>query len=467
MERRSDRPRLMAMMFGHYLMMGSWAVTISTWLRATPTRGGMGFSSEQSAWTYACFPLAGLITPFVLAPLSDRFFAAQRLLAVTYVIGAALLLGAVFWSDAEGAKVSARFDEIVAERWHEELPYKPAERSLIDRESPWREQVAALQGEAEADPEYHARVGRSFRGLWAIMLCYCVMGVAGIILTNLVAMRSLEGDKARFARIRLWGTVGWVVAGFAVGYGLKAISWQPLAFAAACSAGMAVLACFLPHTPPKGGGRTIGDIMGVKALTLFRDHGFAVVIVAAVLISMVQQFYSVLTNPFLDDLNPSAPPAALQTLAQVLEIVLMACLPWVVRVLGLKWTMALGLFGWVVRNGVFMLGDPAWVLAVGLPSHGVSYVCFWTVVTIYADVKAPEARRGAVQSMVGFAQIGLGSIAGSLMVAATFQANTARGVTDWHRVWLLPTVLAGLIFVAFVAAFRSKGETLNDSSPAG
>jgi nucleoside transporter len=393
------------MMFVQYFALGAWIVPLAKYLGRPPETGGMGFSPPEVSGTYTTFALGGLIAPLFTGLLADRFFAAEKLLGVLHALMAGLLLAAGWWADAHAGP--------------------------------------------RADP------AAAFGPLYALMLGYNVCCLATLTLTNVIGFRTLADPRAAFGYVRLVGTFGWIVAGFVVGFALDPVSAEPLYLGAGASALMAgaVLAGAVPHTPPKGVGRPIAEVVGLPAVTLLRDPVFVVFALVAFLCNALNQFYTVYANPYLDDRGVPRLEAVL-TIAQWVEMACMAATPALIRWWGLKPVMAVGLAGFVVRNGLLASGSVPLALAVGVPMHGLAYAFFGMLGAIFVDREAPPHLRAGAQALVMLLTNGPALLVGNLVCGRIVQANKTAAGVDWPAVWVVSFVGYAVAAVAFVLFFR-------------
>src|SRR5262249_22642568 len=177
----------------------------------------------------------------------------------------------------------------------------------------------------------------------------------------------IRGERKKsFGGVRMYGTLGWIAVSLGIDLFGTAVSAQPLYVAATASAVMGLYCFTLPHTPPSRVGHGWAEAIGLPALKMFRDPRFRGLIASALCMSAVQQFYTVYANPYLREFG-AAKPMALQTLAQVSEVICLAAFPVVLARLGFKVTLALAVLGWVVRNAIFATGSLPFIALVGLP----------------------------------------------------------------------------------------------------
>jgi nucleoside transporter len=400
------------MMFGQYLILGAWAVPLATYLRLSPAEGGLGLSPSQTAWVYSSTAIAGLLAPLVLGLLADRLFAAQRLLGVLHLAGAAILFAAGWFCSHQ-------------------------------------------QGVLRTTADPAADNARTFGVMMALMLANAFVLILTLALCNVTGFRNLREPKKSYGAVRLFGTVGWIAVNVAIGVLGDPLSAQPLFVAAAGSAVMGVYSFTLPHTPPARLGRGVAEALGLPALKMFRDGAFRTLIACGLCMAAVQQFFGLYTHQFLVALQ--APnPTALQTLAQVSEVVCLMAFPAVLARYGFKVTLAVGILGWVVRNLLFATGWLPAIAALGLPLHGMCFSFFFLVSNVYVDRHAPPHLRASAQGILTFVVAGVGTLAGNWVSAEVMEATAHR----WDCFWLVPAAAAGVVFAYFLAFFRDDVNVL-------
>jgi nucleoside transporter len=398
------------MMFGQYLILGAWAVPFASFLLTSPDRGGLGFSPTQTSWIYSATAIAALLAPLMLGLLADRLFATQRLLGVLHFVGAAVLYG------------SGRFC---------------AEQQAALRES----------GDPAGDNQW------TFAVLLVLMLANAMITILTLSLCNVTGFRNLREPKRSYGRIRMYGTLGWILVNLAIDMLGEPMSAQPLYIAAIGSLVMGFYSFTLPHTPPAKLGKGIAEALGVPALKMFRMPGFRILILSGLCLAAVQQFYAVYGNPYLRALG-AAKPSALQTLAQVFEILCLMTYPLVLLRYGFKVTLAIGVFGWVIRNALFATGWLQMIAIVGLPLHGMCFTFFFLVCNVYVDRHAPPHLRASAQGILTFTVGGIGALLGNFMSAEVLEASTADTGVSWTWFWLAPCAASALVFLLFVTLFQ-------------
>jgi nucleoside transporter len=372
----------------------------------------LGASGAEIGSAYSTQSWGAIVAPFVFGLVADRYVNAERLLGAIHVIGAVLLY-------------------------------------LLSR-------------------------AQAFGAFLPLLLAYMLLYMPTLALVNSIAFRALSNPRAEFSRIRLWGTIGWIVAGLAISY---LFAWDsPAALASGalsktflmCAVASLALGLFsftLPRTPPLGtasGQRaTLAQAFGSDALALLRDRNFLVFFVASILVCIPLAFYYQHANQFLTEIGVAS-AAGKQTLGQASEVLFMLAVPFFLARVGVKWTLLLGMLAWALRYALFAYGNAgelAAFLLVGIALHGACYDFFFVVGQIYTDSRAGERYRSSAQGLITLATYGLGMLIGFRIAGAIVDLYARAGAHDWHAIWLVPAAIAAAIFIVFALAFRNVAVT--------
>lgn len=392
------RLQLSFMMFLEFFIWGAWFVTLGTFV----LKNLEGTTENQVSVAFLTQSIGAVIAPFIVGIIADRFIAAQVILGVIHLVGAALL-----WMCA----------------------------NTVD-----------------------------FGSFYPLILVYMILFMPTLALVNAVSFRQMQNPSKEFPPIRVLGTLGWIVAGLLIGWLAWEKNGQlPLTFkmASIASAVLGLFSFTLPNTPPvkKGQKISVSEILGLDALRLLKNRSYLLFFLSSVAICIPLAFYYNFTNPFLNEIGMTA-AAGKQSLGQMSELLFMIVMPLFFARLGVKKMLALGMLAWVLRYALFAYGNVDanyWMLIGGIVLHGICYDFFFVTGQIYTDNLAGERFKSAAQGLVTLATYGVGMLIGFLISGPIVMAfKTADGGHDWQSIWLIPAAIALVVLVLFLLLFRDR-----------
>ena len=291
-------------------------------------------------------------------------------------------------------------------------------------------------------------------------------------LSNTIAFEQLDDQEKEFPVIRVFGTLGWIVAGLAISFVLspvlgvesaEATAW-PLYMTGIGSLVLGLFAFTLPNTPPvaKGQPVSLGSIAGVDAFKQLGSRPFYIFLAASFLICIPLAAYYNFTQLFLGATGFEN-IAATQSLGQVSEVLFMLLMPLLFVRWGVKWMLAAGMFAWVVRYALFALAAPAsvtWMIVGGIALHGICYDFFFVTGQIYVEKKSTPAVRGQAQGLLVLVTYGVGMLIGAQVAGAVYNSfladRAALPLAEWAQFWWIPAAFAGAVLVLFVLLFNDR-----------
>ncbi|HJS43612.1 MAG TPA: MFS transporter [Gemmatimonadales bacterium] len=360
-------------------------------------------------WPYTVNPIAAIVAPFFLGLIADRYFSTEKVLGVLHILGGLVLF---------------------------------------------------------AVPQFTGAPTTFILLLLLYNLCY--MPTLG--LANSLAFHHIESQEQQFPLIRVFGTVGWIVAGLVISFVLSALvtggaaerTALPLYTAATASVLLGAYSFILPHTPPPGAGQPVSfrSIAGVDAFRQLGDRPFYVFIFSSLLLCIPLAAYYNFTQIFLGAAGVQR-IAATQTWGQISETGFMLLMPLMFARLGVKKMLMIGMGAWVLRYALFALAAPSavfWMIFTGIVLHGICYDFFFVTGQIYVDKKSTPAIRGQAQGFLVLVTYGVGMLIGAQVAGRVFNRflGTATSLTleQWGSFWWLPAGFAAAVLVFFSVFFK-------------
>lgn len=441
----SIRVKLSVMMFLQFFIWGAWL---------PPSFGffgekGLNFEPWQQDLLNFAFPVSAILAMFFANQFVDRNFAAERFLAVSHLIGGVTMLG--FGAAAYSAFSSA---------------------------------------------------GASVPNYWIFFICmavHCLFYVPTISVTNTLAFANLTDAQKDFGPIRLWGTIGWIAASWPFIFILLdwakipsveeaggAVSWLGKALGSELEgrelnqgkswaflvAGIAslLLAAFsltLPHTPPKPatGGET--QFAWMEVLGLLKHPFILVLFLVTFIDATVHDGFFFYAYTYLGEVGvPSNWIQPAMSVGQIAEIATMAFLGLVLKRLGWRYTMILGVLGHALRFAVFaLLPNPYCAVAVNVV-HGICYAFFFATLYIFVEEFFPKDARTSAQGLFNLLILGLGPIASRYVWRSLQDQFTTDKVVDYSRLLLIPSgtaVVAAVLLLLFFHPPAKRSEEMSAS----
>jgi len=461
------------MMFLQYAIWGAWLPILYPFLL-----GHRKFSLDEVGAILAAGAAGAIIGPFIAGQIADRYFATEKFLAISHLVGATLV-------------------------WF-------------------------LAG---AD---------SFWPFLAISVVYGIVYAPTLALTNSISFHHLTDRDRDFGRVRVWGTVGWIVAGISVGQWLlvnhspselqdaiavSAEAVQTLTDTgggeealAAANAGleeaksslvdsqnagradafklsavlgvvMGVYCFFLPHTPPVKSAKN--ENATVEAIREVMKSPLSILFLLALPVSIIHQFYFVHAAGYLTQIQNDAGGSALadginkvlgvgggglMTIGQMTEIAVLALMAVVSKKLGRKSLLAIGLVAYALRMLIFAYLQqianatgisPVLLAIAGISLHGLCFGCFIFVAFMIVDEETTTDVRASAQNLFNLVIVGIGIIVGSWFATSivgnwatetigTNEAGEAITQMNFTKLFSVPMWMSVACLAVLLALYPAK-----------
>lgn len=392
--------------FRLFIMMALQIAIWGAWApKLFPYMTMLGFTANQQALVGSCWGISSIVGIFFSNQFADRNFAAEHMLAASHLLSGLSLLGAAF--------------------------------------------------------------SASFAPFFLFFLCHSLLYVPTLSVANSLSFAHLADPARDFGKVRMGGTIGWVMASWPFVFLLSAhadasqVRWI-LIVAAITSFAMALYSLTLPHTPPHRRGGKDG-LAWRKTFMLLRNPAILVLFIVTFIDSVVHNGYFVVSDAFLTNRVGIAGNLSMLVLSlgQIAEIVTMGILGMVLARLGWRATMTIGILGHAARFSIFAFfpDSVGLIIAVQL-LHGICYAFFFATVYIYVDHVFPSDVRVSAQGLFNLLILGVGNVVASFLFPMLVEKLTVvsavdgQKIVDYQTLFLVPTGLALIGAILLATAFR-------------
>ncbi len=400
--------RLVVMNFLQFFVWGAWLLSFGKYLGAT-----LHFSGEQIGAIFMTLGIASLFMPGLLGIVADRWVRPDKLYALVHILGAGLL--------------------------------------------------------------YLAAKETTFDGLYLVMLLYLMLYMPTIALDNTVSYCILEKhgyDIVKdFPPIRVWGTIGFIIAVWLIdllGWGL---SNMQLYFSAAFSLVLGLYSLTLPGCPIEKSKtkRTLVQALGLDAFVLFKNKKMAIFFIFSMLLGAALQITNMWGEAFLHDFGKIAAykdafavthNGILMSVSQMSETLFILTIPFFLKRFGIKKVMLMSMFAWVFRFGLFGIGTPVGLglgfLILSMIIYGMAFDFFNISGSLFVEMEAEPKIRASAQGLFMIMTNGLGAMIGAYGSGVIIDVFTHNGTRDWQTIWFIFAAYALVIGITFMFLFKYK-----------
>ncbi len=384
--------KLFLMMILEIAIWGAWQIKIFSYM------GMLGFMPDQQWLVGSSFGIASIVGIFFSNQFADRNFSAERFLAFSHVVGGAALIATAFQT--------------------------------------------------------------SFWPFFGCFVTYCLLYVPTISVTNSLAFANLQDPAKDFGFVRMGGTIGWIIVSWPFIFllsekaGASETKWVFIV-AGIISFVLAAFSLTLPHTPPRKDVDGMDKVAWLKAVKLLGNPFVLVLFLVTFIDSTIHNGYFVVIDGFLQKVGISANMSmVVSSIGQVAEIVTMLILGAVLKKIGWKITLILGIVGHAARFGIFAFfgtPDSQWLIIAVQVLHGICYAFFFVTVYIFVDAVFPNDVRTSAQGLFNLLILGVGMVVASKLFPQLLANYTNDGVVDYKQLFFVPSgmALVGILLLAF------------------
>lgn len=408
--------RLALMNFLEFAVWGAYLTSMGTYL----VKIGMG---SEIGWFYAVQGIVSIFMPALMGIIADRWVQAQRLLGFCHLIAGLLMFGAADYAMKH-------------------------------------------QGDTQ------------FGILFSLYTVSVAFYMPTLALSNSVAYHALTKagmDTVKdFPPIRVFGTIGFICTMWLV----DLLGFQPNQNQFFVSGIFSILLFLYTFTLPRcetnrGGERkSVVDALGLRAFTLFRQKKMAIFFIFSMLLGVSLQITNGFANPFITSFKDIPEYAhtfgvnhanILISLSQISETCCILLIPFFMKRYGIKNVMLIAMFAWVLRFGLFGVGNPGsgvWMFILSMIVYGVAFDFFNISGSLFVDQATDPSLRSSAQGLFMLMTNGIGATVGTLSAQAVVNAHTVNGITHWQPCWLIFAGYALVVALSFALVFRPKKEDL-------
>ncbi|MCD6367190.1 MAG: nucleoside permease [Bacteroidales bacterium] len=397
--------RLIIMNFLQFFVWGAWLISLGGYMINT-----LHFSGGEVGIIYATMGIASLFMPALMGIVADKWINAERVYGISHIIGAGLL--------------------------------------------------------------YFAAQATDFNSMYLIMLFVSMFYMPTIGLDNTVSYIVLEQkgfDIVKdFPPIRVWGTIGFIVAMWVIDFLHWTVSPLQLYVSAVASLLLGLYAFTMPVCPPEGKNKkgSLISALGLDAFVLFKQPKMLIFFIFAMLLGAALQITNTFGEPFLHDFAKQYAdtfavnhPGILMSVSQISETLFILTIPFFLRRFGIKKVMLMSMFAWVFRFGLFGFGDPGpgfWMLILSMIIYGMAFDFFNISGSLFVETEAKPEIRASAQGLFMLMTNGLGAFIGGMGSGWVVDYFTENGIKNWQNIWLTFAGYALVVGLLFMVLFKYK-----------
>jgi NHS family xanthosine MFS transporter len=297
-----------------------------------------------------------------------------------------------------------------------------------------------------------------------------------ISLSNSIAYAILKNNKFDvvkvFPPIRVWGTVGFIIAMWITNISGNKASSNMFYIAAIAAISLGIYSFTLPQCPPKNlisSNSTLAQKLGLDAFKLFSTYKIALFLIFSMFLGAALQLTNMYGDTFLSDFSKIPEysdsfvvkySTIIMSISQISETLFILAIPFFLKRFGIKQVMLISMVAWVLRFGLFAFGDPSgglWMIILSCIVYGMAFDFFNISGSLFIETSTDSTIRSSAQGLFMMMTNGFGAVLGSAVSGFLIDKYfTFNGVKDWHSIWISFAIYALIIAIAFTLLFKHK-----------
>lgn len=403
------KSRLTLMSFLQFFIWGAWLITVGNYWFATKQWSGAEFGA-----IFSTLGLSSIIMPALTGIIADKWINAEKLYGILHILGGLILC-------------------------------------------------------------YIPQVYTPTSFFWVIfmaMLCY----MPTISLSNSIAYTILKKNNFDvvkvFPPIRVWGTIGFIVAMWITNLSGNKASANMFYISAVAAIALGIYSFLLPKCPPQkliSKNSTFAQKLGLDAFKLFGIYKIALFFVFSMLLGAALQLTNMYGDAFLSDFAKIPEyensfvvkySTIIMSISQISEALFILAIPFFLKRFGIKQVMLISMLAWVLRFGLFAFGDPTgglWMIIMSCIVYGMAFDFFNISGSLFIETSTDSKIRSSAQGLFMMMTNGFGAVLGSSISGYVIDKYFTSGdVKDWQMIWLSFAIYALIIAIAFAIFFKHK-----------
>ena len=405
----SIRFRLTLMSFFQFFVWGAWLITVANYWFGTKNWDGAQFGA-----IFSTMGIASVFMPTLCGIVADRWINAEKLYGILHILGGLTLF-------------------------------------------------------------YVPQISNPADFFWVILVAM-IFYMPTIALSNSVAYNALKKgglDVVKdFPPIRVWGTIGFIVAMWITNLTGNKASENQFYIAAIAAVALGIYSFTLPKCTPEGKtteSKSFIDLMGLSSFKLFANYKLALFFLFSMFLGAALQLTNAYGDVYLDDFKRLPEYAdslvvkystLIMSISQISETLFILAIPFFLKRFGIKQVMLFSMVAWVLRFGLFAYGNPGdglWMIIVSCIVYGMAFDFFNISGSLFVETSTDSKIRSSAQGLFMMMTNGFGAIFGSITSGYIIDKYfTTPAGKDWHNIWLTFAAYAAVITIAFAIMFKHK-----------